>query len=225
MKMETRSTWLTLPIASPPKSCVSNCKWKGPFVLITSPVRVTTATPSPSGAPTRHQAGTAVPRPCQLPRAPGVPARRAPCRGGKWAGLCQGLQAGRRGKWLRVHSRGQGGVEPKVGAFEGREGYGGSAGSLKPICVLGGALRLQGGGERRGASRGVAMAISAFPIPPHPDHSPLPKPGARVPRGGRTGPGGRGGGGTAAYPWCAAGSQAPGSRALRTALFRRAQSW
>lgn len=68
----------------------------------------------------------------------------------------------------------------------------------------------------------------------------VPAPGApspiRVPRlklGGRAGGwrprvlgvcGVRGGAG-GAYPWWAAGSQAPGSRALRTALFRSALSW
>lgn len=124
MKMETRSTLLTLPTASPPNSCVSNCKWKGPFVLITSsagddshPLSIG----SPHAPPGRHGPPTAMPT---------APRSWGPCT----TSSLQGREVGRpvprpagraRRQVARVHSRSQGGVEPKVGAFERREGYGG----------------------------------------------------------------------------------------------------
>lgn len=115
--------------------------------------------------------------------------------------------------------------------FAGRDstpsrGYGDSKGCIEPISVLGGALP-QGGVRWR--SFGTPCLLSG----PRPGPGrPLPDPGAPA-QAGRAGGwrprvlgvcGVRGGAG-GAYPWWAAGSQAPGSRALRTALFRSALSW
>lgn len=90
-------------------------------------------------------------------------------------------------------------------------------GNFKPICVPGvrSACRAQGSTGGGAGSFGQA----GLPCHPHLDRGPLPNPEA-----GRGGPRGRGRA-RRAYPWWAAGSQAPGSRALRTALFRRALSW
>lgn len=130
---------------------VSNCTWNGPFILITS-VRVTTA-PRPHPEPTsasRH--GHAKPTApccwghCKTSSLPGREVGRPVPR-----------TAGREPRQVaRVHSRGQERVETKVGASELRVDAGRirgekGVGSFKPISVLGGALRLQKGGERGGA--------------------------------------------------------------------------
>lgn len=121
MKMETRSTLLTLPTASPPNSCVSNCKWNGPFVLITS-LRQPPPHPEPPRAsrlalPSHGHAKPTGPRSWGHCTTSSLPGREAGRPVPRPAGRAPRQVAG-------VHSHGWGGVETKVGAFELRVGVG-----------------------------------------------------------------------------------------------------